>query len=105
MIEGVISATRALEVAVYMNNSSMEEVVRSNALTCERGEMSKRMAELEAELAATKKADSEKDEMISFLEKKADSASRYYNVLKEVCAKFVVEKKTLEDALCNTPLS
>jgi len=90
---------RALEVAVYLNNSSMEEMVCSDALPRERGEMAKRMTELEAELAALKKGDSEKDKMIAFLEEKADSASRYYNELKEVRTKFAAEKKVLEDAL------
>jgi len=89
---------------VYINNSSMEEVVRSDALTRERGEMAKRMADLEAELAAVKKADLEKDKMIAFLEKKADSASRCYNELREVRAKFVAEKRVLEDALCDASL-
>jgi len=84
---------------VYLNNSSMEEMVCSDALPRERGEMAKRMTELEAELAALKKGDSEKDKMIAFLEEKADSASRYYNELKEVRTKFAAEKKVLEDAL------
>jgi len=53
----VVSAMRALEVAVYMNNSSMEDVVRSDALTRERGEMAKKMVEMEAELVAAKKSD------------------------------------------------
>lgn len=54
MTEEVISAMRALEVAVYLNNSSMEEVVRSDALARERGEMAKMITELEVELAALK---------------------------------------------------
>lgn len=97
--DGVIGAVKALEIAVYLNNSSTEEVVHSDALTREREDMAKRMVELEAELAAAKKFALEKDKMFSFLEEKADSATRYYHELKEVRAKFDVEKKALEDAL------
>jgi len=46
--DGVVNVMRALEVAVYMNNSSMKEVVRSDALTRERSEMAKKMVEMEA---------------------------------------------------------
>jgi len=34
--EGVISAMKALKIAVYMNNSSTKEAVRSDALTREK---------------------------------------------------------------------
>jgi len=77
--EGVVSARSTLEVAVYMNNSCMEVVVRSDVVTCERGEMAMKMAEMEVELASARKANSEKDNMIAFLKKKADLASRYYD--------------------------
>jgi len=90
---------RALEVAVYMNNSLMEEVVRSDALARERGEMAKRMAEMEVKLAPVKKADLEKDNMIAFLEEKTYLSSRYHNELKEVRARFAAEKRVLEDVL------
>jgi len=90
---------------VYMNNSSMEEVVRFDALTHEHGEMAKRIVELEAELAAVKKAGLEKDKMIAFLEEKANLSSRYYNELKEVRANFVAKKKVLEDALRDASLT
>jgi hypothetical protein len=99
--DGVIGAINAMEVSVYMNNSFTEETVRSDALTWEKEVMAKRMAELEAELAAAKKSALEKDKMFAFLEDKADSANRYYHELKEVRAKFDVEKKALEDALCD----
>lgn len=81
-----------------MNNSSTEGVVRSGALAREKEEMAKKVSTLEAELAAAKKAASEKDKKLAFLEKKADSAARLYNELKEVHAKFAAEKKGLEDA-------
>jgi len=97
--EGVIAAMKALEVVVYMNNSSTKEVVPSDALAWKKEVMSKRIAELETELAASRKAASEKDKVLAFLEKKADFANRYYQELKEVCAKFAVEKKALENAL------
>ena len=42
---------------------------------------------------------SEKDKMLAFLEKKADSAARYYQELKEARAKFFAEKKARESAL------
>jgi len=86
---------RALEVAVYMSNSSMEDVVRSNALTRERGEM----AEMEAKVVVTKAENSEKDNMIAILKKKSDLASRYSDELREARAQFAAEKKALEDAL------
>jgi len=100
--DGVISAMEALEVAVYMNNSSTEEVVRSYALAREKEVMAKRIAELEAELTASKRAALEKDKLFVFLEEKANSTTRYYHELKEVRAKFVAEKKALEDALCDS---
>jgi len=100
--DGVIGAVKALEIVVYMNNSSTKEVVRSDALTREREDMAKRMVELEAELAVAKKSALEKDKMFSFLEEKADFVTRYYHELKEVRAKFVVEKKALENALCDS---
>jgi len=102
--QGVIDATKALEIAVYMNNFSTEEAVRSDALTQQKEEMAKRMAELEAELAAAKKVASEKDKLFASLEEKEDLAARYYHELKEVRAKFVVEKKVLEDALRDASL-
>jgi len=40
--------------------------------------MSKRIADLETELVASRKAALEKDKMLAFLEKKADSATWYY---------------------------
>ena len=86
MTYGVVSAMRALEFAVYMNNSSVEEVVRSDAHTCERSEMAKKMAEMEAKLVAVKAANSEKNNMIAFLEKKSDLASRYSDELREARA-------------------
>jgi len=95
MTDGVVSAMRALEVAVYMNNSSIEEVVRSDALTRERIEMAKNMAEMEAELVAAKAVNSEKDNMIAFLEKKSDLASRYSDELREARAQLAAEKKAL----------
>ena len=102
--EGVISGMKALEFVVYMNNFSTEEAVHSDALTREKEELAKRMAKLEAELAAVKKVASEKDKLFAFLEEKADLAARYYHELKEVRAKFVVEKKVLEDALRDASL-
>jgi len=61
--------------------------------------MSKRITDLEAELVALRKVALEKDKMLTFLEKKADSAARYYQELKEARAKLAVEKKALENAL------
>jgi len=97
--EGVISAMKALEIAIYMNNSSTEEVVRFDALAREKEMLSKRIADLQAEFVASRKMSSEKDKMLAFLEKKADSAARYYQELKEARAKFATEKKALESAL------
>jgi len=77
-----------------MNSSSTEEAVRSDALAREKEVLSKRIVELETVLVASRKAASEKDKMLAFLEKKADSANRYYQELKEVRAKFAMEKKT-----------
>jgi len=102
--DGVVSAMRALEVVVYMNNSSMEEAVRSDALTRERGEMAKKMTDMEAELVAAKKVNLEKDNMIAFLGKKAELVTRYSDELKEVRAQFVAKKKALEDALHDASL-
>jgi hypothetical protein len=90
---------RALEVAVFLNNASTEEAVRSDAIACERGEMAKKMTDMEAEPAALKKGASEKDEMIAFLKGKAESGFCCQHELEEVRAKFVVEKKVLENAL------
>ena len=78
---------------------SIEVVVRSDALAREKEVISKRIAELEAELDASRKVASEKDKMLAFLEKKAYSAARYYQELKEARAKFAVEKQALENAL------
>jgi len=61
--------------------------------------MSKRITDLEVELAASKKVAAEKDKMLAFLEKKADSSARYYNELKETKAKFAAEKRALVVAL------
>jgi hypothetical protein len=97
--EGVIGAMRALEVAMFLNNSSMEEAVRSDTLAHERDETAKKMAELEAEVAALREGSSDKDKMIAFLDEKAESASRYHRELNEVRARFAAEKKVLEDAL------
>jgi len=58
-----------------MNNSSTKEVVRSDDLAQEKEVMSKRIADLEAELVASRKVSSEKDKMLAFLEKKADSST------------------------------
>ena len=44
--EGVISAMKALEIAIYMNNSSTKEVVRFDALAREKEMLSKRIADL-----------------------------------------------------------
>jgi len=61
--------------------------------------MSKRIAEMETELVASRKVASEKDKMLAFLEKKADSATRYYQELKEARARYAAEKRALENAL------
>jgi len=61
--------------------------------------MSKRIADLEAELVASRKVASDKDKMLAFLEKKADLAARYYQELKEARANFAAKKKALENAL------
>lgn len=97
--EGVVGATRALEVVVFLNNSSMEEAVRSDALARERDETAKKMVELEVEVTALREGASDKDKMIPFLEEKAESASRYHRELNEVRARFAAEKKVLEDTL------
>lgn len=86
MTDAVLSAMRALEVVVYRNNSSMEEAVRSDALARERGEMAKKIADIEAELAAVKEASSKKDNMISSLKKKAKLVTRYSDELNEAHA-------------------
>ena len=99
MTEGVVSCMKALEIAVYMNNSSTEEVVRSDALAREKDMMPKRIADLETELVASRKLSAEKDKMLAFLEKKADSIARYYQELKVARVKFAAEKKALENAL------
>ena len=104
VIDGVVNAMRALEVVVYMNNSSMEDVVCSDALTRERDEMAKKMAEMEAELVAAKVANFEKDNMIAILKKKSDLASRYSDELRKARAQFAAEKKALEDALHDATL-
>jgi len=85
VMEGVMSAMKALEIVVNMNNSSTEEVVRSHALAREKEVMSKRIADLEAELDASKKVASEKDKILTFLEKKADLAVRYYQESSREC--------------------
>jgi hypothetical protein len=90
---------RALEVAVFLNNSSMAEVVCFDPLAHERDEKAKKMAELEAEVTALRAGASDKDKMSVFLEEKAESASRYHRELNEVRARFAIGKKVLEDAL------
>lgn len=102
--EGVISAMRALEVTVFLNNSSTEESVRSDAFARERGEMANKMARMEAELAAVKEASYRKDNMISSLKKKGELVTRYSDELKEARAQFAAEKRALEDALHDTSL-
>jgi len=97
--EWVISVMKALKFVVYMNNSSTKEVVRSDSLVREKEVMSKRIGDMEAELVASRKVASEKDKMLTFLEKKADSATWCYQELKEAHAKFAAEKKALENAL------
>jgi len=97
--EGVVSAMKALKIVVYMNNSSTKEVVRSDALVREKEVMSNRIAELEAKLDASMKVSSKKDKMLALMEKKVDSAARYYQELKEARLKFAAEKKALENAL------
>lgn len=99
--EGVVCAMRALEVVVFLNNSSTEEAVRSKALARERGETAKKMAKLEAKVIVLKEGTSDKDMMIAFLKEKAESTSRYHNELSEVRAMFTTEKKVLDDALCD----
>jgi hypothetical protein len=99
VIEGVVGAMRALEVAVFLNNSSMEETVRADALVREREETSKRMAALETEVAALRASTVVKEKRIALLEEQAESALRYHRELNEVRARFAVEKKALEDAL------
>jgi hypothetical protein len=91
--EGVVGAMRALEVAVFLNNSSMEEAVRADTLACEREATTKRIAELEAEVTALKTSASENGKLIAFLEEKAEVGSRCRRELTEVRAKFAAEKK------------
>jgi len=64
--EGVVCVMKALEIAVYMINSSNEEVVRSDALAQEKEVMFKKMADLESELATLKKTVLEKDQLLDF---------------------------------------
>jgi len=64
--KGVFCVMKALEIVVYMNNSSTEEVVRSDALAREKEAMSKKMADLESELATLKKTVLEKDQLLDF---------------------------------------
>lgn len=71
--EGVVGAMRALEVVVFLNNSSMEEVMRSDALARERDGSAKKMVDHEAEVAALKVGAPDADKMIAFLEEKAES--------------------------------
>ena len=78
--------------------------MHSDALTQEKEEMAKRMAELEAELVAAKRAAPEKNKPFVFLEEKADLATRYHHELKEVHAKFAAEKIVFEDALHDASL-
>lgn len=77
----------------------MEEAVPSDALARERGEMAKKIADIEAELAAVKEESSKKDNMISSLKKKAELVTRNSDELNEARALFGAEKKALEDAL------
>jgi hypothetical protein len=97
--EGVVGAMRALEVAVFLPNSSMEEAVRADALAREREVTTKRIADLEAEVAALKASASENGKIIAFLEEKAEVGSRCRRELTEVRTKFAAEKRALEDAL------
>jgi hypothetical protein len=61
--------------------------------------MTKRIAELEAEVTALKTSASENGKLIAFLEEKAEVGSRCHRELTEVRAKFAAEKRALEDAL------
>jgi hypothetical protein len=97
--EGVVSAMRALEVAVFLNNSSMEEAVRADAIAREREVTTKRITELEAEVTAVKANASKKDKLIAFLEEKVEMGSRCRRELTDVRAKFAAKKRALEDAL------
>jgi cell division protein FtsB len=97
--EGVVSAMRALEVAVFLNNSYMEEAVRADALAREQEATTKKVADLEAEVVALKASVSEKDQLIAFLEEEAEMGSRCRRELTEARAKFAAEKRALEDAL------
>jgi hypothetical protein len=62
--EGVVGAMRALEVVVFLNNSSMEEVVRVDALARELEATTKRIVELEVEVTAVKASTSKNDKLI-----------------------------------------
>jgi chromosome segregation ATPase len=90
---------RALKDADFLNNSSMEEAVRADALARERETTTKRIAELEAEVVAMKASASENDKLIAFLKEKVDMGSRCRRELTEVRAKYAAEKRALEDAL------
>jgi hypothetical protein len=90
--EGVVGAMRALEVVVFLNNSSMKGAVCSGALARERDETTKKMAELEAKVTSLRAGASDKDKMIAFFEEKAESASRFHRDLNEVRARFAAEK-------------
>jgi vacuolar-type H+-ATPase subunit I/STV1 len=95
----VVGAMRALEVAVFLNNSSMEETVHADALIREREETSMRISGLEAEVAALRAGTVVKENKITLLEEQAESASRYHRELNKVRARFAAERKALEDAL------
>jgi hypothetical protein len=54
MTEGIISAMKALEIAVPLNNSFTEDVVRSDVAVKERDNVVAMVAKLEADLAGLK---------------------------------------------------
>jgi hypothetical protein len=92
--DGVLGAMRALEVAVFLNNSSMEDSVHAEALVREREATAKKVSDLEAEVVALKASVSEKDHIIAFYEEKAEMGSRCRRELNEDRAKFAVDKKS-----------
>lgn len=99
MTEGIIDAMKALEIAVVVNNTSIEGEVKADVLGKERDTLAAKMTKLEEGFATSKTVVEGKDCCIILLEKQvADAQSALEQVVKAQ-NKLYGEKKALEEAL------
>ena len=90
---------KSLEIAVVLNNASMEGEVRADLMRKENDAFAAKVSQLEGDAAATRSVAEERERRLAVLDKHVEDARTALGQSVEASNKLVEEKKALEESL------